>query len=117
MTDPLLRPATWELKNSFWPLHYTLPTCVAFPQLLRVAALVDGHRQRHGAYPESLEAVGADTIQDPFGKGALGYIATEQGVKIYSLGRNGLDDTDPNAVSTSKDAHRSRDDHSLELRH
>lgn len=113
--SPFVHPGSFEMKNRFLPMVYTLPTCVAFPELLRVAALLDEHRQRHGTFPETLEAVGGEVIQDPYRASPLGYLATERGVKIYSVGRNGVDDTDPNVVRAERGERK--DDHSLELRH
>ncbi len=67
--------------------------------LLRVAAValtVDRYRLKHGAWPESLADLSPDLMDsvpaDPFTGGGLGYAHTGDGVVIYSVGTDGMDD-------------------------
>jgi hypothetical protein len=50
------------------------------------------YRARHGAFPKTLAAAGADAA-DPFAKGRhLLYLATSTSAKVWSVGVNGVDD-------------------------
>lgn len=56
---------------------------------LRLAMLVDAHRQQTGALPDSLDVFEHDTVaalgSDPFGGGPLRYKVVEDGFIIYSI--------------------------------
>jgi len=99
-------PSDGGIEHSFYLAHQHLAWAVAFPGLIRVAAAVDCHRQTHGAFPESLQAIGPDCLpndietlfQDPLGTSGeddprYRFRHTPRGVLIYSLGRDRYDDT------------------------
>ncbi|MBN1910859.1 MAG: hypothetical protein JW818_14030 [Pirellulales bacterium] len=63
--------------------------------LITELALVE-YYAKHGAYPAELEKLTPDFLdeapRDPFSQGPLVYRLTEKGYRLYSVGRNGVDD-------------------------
>lgn len=58
----------------------------------RLALAVERYRLAHGAWPKSLEELKIPLPIDPFGGGALRYKILNDGVVVYSLGANEVDD-------------------------
>ncbi len=94
----ILTPGLMKLRTFYFSSR-DLARIAVFPSLLRAAAALDCHRNTHGAFPESLAAVDASCVsdptiafKDPLGKGDLGYRKTENGVVVYSVGQNRLDE-------------------------
>ena len=66
---------------------------IARSRITSVGLAVLRYRQKHGKYPANLDAIDKpDAIVDPFGGKQLRYLATPTGFKVYSVGRNLVDD-------------------------
>ncbi len=62
-------------------------------QATRLITNLKAYRQRHGEYPDSLEAFGdADMVLDPFTGEPFVYYREGDDFTLYSLGGNGVDD-------------------------
>jgi hypothetical protein len=65
-------------------------------QVARTALAVEEWRVAHGGWPDSLQALVPELLQDvpqdPFSQGTLGYARLAGGVCVYSLGKDGWED-------------------------
>lgn len=65
-------------------------------RLLRAACVIKKHQLETGKYPAKLEEMAnefqRDDLEDSFAGAPFRYVTTETGVKLYSLGRNRVDD-------------------------
>jgi hypothetical protein len=64
---------------------------VAKVHLTRAGLALLRHRQAHGAFPESLDALGLEDLVDPFAEAPLHYRTEDAGFVVYSVGEDQKD--------------------------
>ncbi|CAN5618645.1 hypothetical protein BH11PLA2_BH11PLA2_19300 [soil metagenome] len=85
----LLLPAVEKVANSYW-------RSVAEARCIVVALACERYRLKHGAWPRQLLDLPKELLQsipvDPFNAQALRFLHLEEGIMIYSTGRDGAND-------------------------
>lgn len=74
--------------NRFKMLHMRM---VAETRITRAGLGLLRHKQEHGAWPENLDVLGIDNVDDPFTEGALRYRPEGERFVLYSVGDYGED--------------------------
>jgi len=116
-----LNPAVWPAGDSSWllvtlipPLTVMMEPCaeqVALLEVTRTALAAERSRLAQGRYPETLAklvpAYLGEVPRDPFDGEPIRLLATGDGIVIYSIGRNGVDDD--GIVTAQEGERRARD--------
>ena len=101
--DPELSPVTRAMAPNFARAYFIETRAETMRRAAQLSVNLRAYRQQHGAYPESLDALGVREIAtDPFTGAAFRYERGGDDFVLYSVGANGSDDGglhDPKAAS------------------